>query len=71
MENIIKNQVEILEPRNTVIEITQRKGSRDELRRLWEESVNLKIIAMEITQPEQHRRKIGRASGTCGTIIRD
>lgn len=54
-----------------IIEITQWMGSRDELRRLWEESVNLKIITIGTTQPEQHRKKVGRASGTCGTIIKD
>lgn len=49
MENVTKNEVEILELKNTIIEITQWMGSRDESRRHWEESVNSKIITIDIT----------------------
>lgn len=63
MENVTKNQVEILELRNTIIEITQWMGSRDELRRHWKESVNSKIITIDITQSEQHRKKLAELQG--------
>lgn len=63
MENVTKNQVEILELKNTIIEITQWMGSIDELRSYWEESVNLKIITINITQSEQYRKKLAVLQG--------
>ena len=43
MENVIKNQVEVLLLKNSVIEIKTNWVGSEELRRHWIERVNLKI----------------------------